>query len=172
MNCQKARRLLPLAAGSEIPQSKVSIVKDHLEKCQKCRNEYDAYLLSLEKIKEWLAEDKKDWKEREWQEAVKRAIGEAEPKVSALAPWPFKKVWAYALMTIFAVALSLFVIRPSFFKEKAEPGSRILAEARLQPGQSFREKSQQEVISLTLISKETGLRIVWFFNKNFELEVR
>jgi hypothetical protein len=29
---------------------------------------------------------------------------------------------------------------------------------------------KQEVVSMTMVSKETGLKIVWFFNKNFNLE--
>lgn len=32
------------------------------------------------------------------------------------------------------------------------------------------KEAQQDVLSMTFVSQETGLRIVWFFNKNFEWE--
>jgi hypothetical protein len=75
------------------------------------------------------------------------------------------------MMAVFAFLLSLFVVRPFFIKQKAEPGSRMIAELRQEP-EKMRKKSQQDVISMTLISHETGLKIVWFFNKNFNLEVK
>jgi hypothetical protein len=171
MNCKKTRRLLPLLAGSDLPQSRISAVKAHLEKCRKCRIEYDAYLLTLEKTKEWLEEVRQDWNEREWQEAVRRATEKKEQKVFSLAPWPFKKAWAYAMMAVFAFLLSLFVIRPSFIKQKMEAETGAIAGLRQEP-ERVKEESRQDVISMTLVSHETGLRIVWFFNKNFELEVK
>jgi hypothetical protein len=171
MNCKKVRRLLPLMAGSEISQSKISGIKAHLEACPECRAEYDSFILSLEKTKEWLAEERIAWEEREWQKAVQKAIEQRESRVSSLAPWPFKKAWAYAVMAVFAFLLTLFLVRPSFIKQKIEPESRIMAELREEPEQT-KQESQQDIISMTLVSHETGLRIVWFFNKNFNLEVR
>ncbi len=156
MNCKKIRDLLPLMMGPEIPHSKVSAVNAHLEKCPECRCEYDAYVLSLEKTKEWLEEDGKDWEDWEWQAVLQGAKKEKAPKVSPLVPWPFQKAWAYALMAVCAVVLTLFVVRPSFIEEGTGAGERMLA--------------QQEVIPMTIISQETGLKIVWFFNKNFELK--
>ncbi len=156
MNCKKIRRLLPLMMGPEIPHSKAAAVNAHLEKCPECRCEYDAYVVSLEKTKEWLEEDGKDWEDREWQAVLQRVKKERAPKVSPLAPWPFKKTWAYALMAVCVVVLTLFVVKPSFIEEGTGAGERMLA--------------QQEVISMTMVSQETGLKIVWIFNKNFELK--
>ena len=114
MNCKKVQRLLPLMAGSEIPKSKILSLKAHLKKCPECRQEYDSYILSLEKTKEWLAKDRKDWEESDWQRALQRALKDNKPEVSPLVPWPFKKVWAYSLIGMLAVALTLlFIIRPS-----------------------------------------------------------
>jgi hypothetical protein len=142
--------------GPEIPHSKVLAVNAHLEKCPECRREYDAYVKSLEKTKEWLKEDSKDWEDWEWQAALQGVKKENVPKASPLVPWPFKKTWAYSLMAVCAVVLTLLVVRPSFIEEGTGPGERTLA--------------QQEVISMTMVSQETGLKIVWFFNKNFKLE--
>lgn len=156
MNCKKIRSLLPLMMGPEIPHSKVVAVNAHLDKCPECRREYDAYVLSIEKTKEWLKEDSKDWEDWEWQAVLQGVKKEKAPKASPLVPWPFQKAWAYALMAVCVVVLTLFVVRPSFFEEGTGTGERMPA--------------QQEVVSMTIVSQETGLKIVWFFNKNFELK--
>ncbi|UCC39190.1 MAG: zf-HC2 domain-containing protein [Candidatus Aminicenantes bacterium] len=160
MNCKKARYLLPLMIGAELPQSKIQAMKAHLKKCARCQHEYDSYAVFHNKIKEWLAKDKKEWEEIEWQKVVRNAIREKPPEVLPLVPWPFRKAWAYALMAVFVIGLTFFLVKPSFIKEGMGPGTEVLA----------KEKSEQDVISMTMVSKETGLKIVWFFNKNFELE--
>lgn len=173
MNCKKVQRLLPLMAGSDIPQSKILSLKAHLEKCPECRQEYDSYILSLEKTKEWLAKDGKDWEESDWQRVLQRAMKDKKPKVSSLGLWPFKKVWAYSLTGMLAVSLTLlFIIRPSIIQKKMGLGSEKFTEEQSQLFRSSPEESKQEVISMTIVSKETGLKIVWFLNKNFELEVK
>lgn len=170
MNCKKARRLLPLIIGSEIPQSRISAIKAHLEECPECRKKYDSYVKSLKKTKEWLEEDRKDWEEKEWQAVIRRAVKEEKPEVSPLIPWPFKKAWAYTLMAVFVLALTLLIIWPFFSTEEMGAGSKMLAESQTRLFESVGDKPEQDVISMTIVSKETGLKIVWFFNKNFELE--
>jgi len=160
-------------AGSEIPESKILSLQAHLKKCPDCQREYDSYLLSLEKTKEWLAKDRKDWEESDWQQALQRAIKDKKPEVMPLIPWPFKKVWAYSLMGMLVVALALFfIIRPSIIQKKMGLGSEKFTQEQAQLFRSSPEESEQEVVSMTLVSKETGLKIVWFLNKNFELEVK
>jgi hypothetical protein len=173
MNCKKVQRLLPLMAGYEIPKSKILSLKAHLEGCPKCRQEYDSYMLSLEKTKEWLAKDRKDWEESDWQQALQRAIKDKKPEGTPLVPWPFKKVWACSLIGVLAVALTLlFIIRPSIIQKKMGLGSEKFTQEQAQLFRSSPAESKQEVVSMTLVSKETGLKIVWFLNKNFELEVK
>ncbi len=173
MNCKKVQRLLPLMAGSEIPKLKIFSLKAHLEECPECRQEYDSYILSLEKTKEWLAKDRKDWEESDWQRTLRKAIKDKKPEVSSLVPWPFKKTWAYSLIGVLAVALTLFlIIRPSIIQKKMGLGSEKFTEEQAQLFRSSPEESKQEVVSMTFVSKETGLKIVWFLNKNFELEVK
>lgn len=162
MNCKKVKRLLPLMAGSEVYRSKVQSIEAHLKSCSRCQDEYNSYVQSLEKTKEWLAKDRKAWEESEWQQIVGNAIIEKSPKVSPLIPWPFRKAWAYAVMAVFVIGLTFFLIRPSFIKEGVGPETEVLT----------KEISKQDIISMTMVSKETGLKIVWFFNKNFELEER
>jgi len=173
VNCKKVRRLLPLMAGSEIPKYKILALKTHLEECPKCRQEYDSYNLSLEKTKEWLAKDRKDWEDNEWKQALRRAIKDKKPEVSPPVSWPFKKVWAYSFIGMLVVALTLlFIIRPSITQKNMGLGSEKFTQEQAQLFRRSPEESEQEVVSMTLVSKETGLKIVWFLNKNFELEVK
>ena len=173
MSCKKVQRLLPLMVGSEIPQSKILSLKAHLEECPECRQEYDSYMLSLEKTKEWLAKDRKDWEESDWQRALRSAIKDKKPEVSSLVPWPFKKVWAYSLIGVLAVVFAfLFITRPSIIQKKMGLGSEKFTQEQAQLFRSSLEESKQEVVSMIIVSKETGLKIVWFLNKNFELEVK
>ncbi|NIO49391.1 MAG: hypothetical protein GTN73_08175 [Candidatus Aminicenantes bacterium] len=173
MNCRKVQSLLPLMAGSEIPKSKILSLKAHFENCPKCQQEYDSYMLTLKKTKEWLAKDRIDWEERDWQQVLKRAIKDKKPEVSPLVYWPFKKVWAYSLLGMLVVALTLlFIIGPSITQKEMGLGSEKFTEEQAQLFRSSPEESEQEVVSMTIVSKETGLKIVWFLNKNFELEVK
>jgi len=173
VNCKKVRRWLPLMVGKDLSPSKISSITAHLEKCPECQQEYDSYSLALEKTKEWIEEDKLDWVEREWQQAVQEAVKDKESVISPLAPWPFKKAWAFALMGVLAVALTLLlVIKPFFLGEGTAPDSELLSRTRAQLLGSTFQESQQEVIKMTLVLPETGQKIVWFFDKNFELEVK
>jgi len=159
--------------GKDLSPSKISSITAHLEKCPECQQEYDSYSLALEKTKEWIEEDKLDWVEREWQQAVQEAVKDKESVISPLAPWPFKKAWAFALMGVLAVALTLLlVIKPFFLGEGTAPDSELLSRTRAQLLGSTFQESQQEVIKMTLVLPETGQKIVWFFDKNFELEVK
>ena len=159
--------------GSDISPSKIASVKAHLEKCPECQQEYDAYVLSLEKTKEWLEKDRQDWEEREWQQAVRDAVQQEKPVISPFAPWPFKKAWAFALMGVLAVALTLLlVIKPFYLGEGIAPDSELLSRTQAQLLGSAFQESQQEVVKMTMVLPETGQKIVWFFDKNFELEVK
>jgi len=171
VNCKKVQRWLPLMTGSDLSASKAQAVQAHLAECPECQREYDAFILSLEKMKEWLETDRKDWDETEWQQAVQKAVGEKESAPSPLAPWPFKKGWAYAMMGVLVVALTMiFVIRPFHVEEGTALDSEIFARTQAQLFGSAFEESQQEVVRMTMLLPETGQKIIWFFDKNFELE--
>lgn len=173
MNCKKVQRRLPLMVGKDLSPSKISSIKAHLEKCPECQQEYDSYSLALEKTKEWLEEDRPDWVEREWQQALQKAVKEKKSVISPLAPWPFKKAWAFALMGVLAVGLTLlFVIKPFYLGEGIAPDPELFSRTQAQLLGSAFQESQQEVVKMTMVLPETGQKIVWFFDKNFELEVK
>jgi len=160
MKCQKIKRLLPLLAGSELPETQISSVRAHLEGCLQCQREYEKYKLLVANTRRWLAEDLVEWEEQEWRETVRSVVNQGSRKRTSLVPWPFPRAWAYALMAGVMLVLTILLIRPPFVKQVGlTPRYRDVT-----------EMEKQEVVSMTLVSKETGLKIVWFFNKNFNLE--
>lgn len=170
MKCKKIRRLLPLASGSDLPPSMTLAVDDHLKKCPLCRKEFEMFVLSLQKTKEWLQSESREWREHEWRSAVRNALQEDTGGLSPLAPWPFKKIWAYSLMSLCAVILSLLFIQPSFISKKRGFDPRKISIDQRISSARLRDLLPQDVISMTLISKATGLKVIWFLNKNFNLE--
>ncbi len=172
MKCKKVRRLLPLVAGGDLRPSLISAVKAHLERCPGCQDEYDAYILSLETTKEWLEKDRRDWEESEWRRAVENAVTQRRPEVSPLAPWPFQKAWAYAMMGVLAVALTLLlVVNPFNIGQGLRTDSGIASRTQAQLSGIPLNGSQQQTVKMTMVLPETGQKIIWFFDKNFTLEV-
>jgi predicted anti-sigma-YlaC factor YlaD len=160
MRCQKIRRLLPLLAGNELPESQISKVKEHLIGCVQCREEYEKYVLLVCQTRKWLAEDKVVWGEREWRETIRSVVNQGSSRRTSLAPWPFSRGWAYALMAGVVLLLATLIVRPPFVEQIGLTSKY----------GDITEVEKQEVVSMTMVSKETGLKIVWFFNKNFNLE--
>jgi len=167
VRCKKAKRLLPLFVGGDLSREKSSAVRTHLKKCDTCQQEYQSYVLCLDKTKEWLSQEKKDFQDQEWQSAIRRSIEERPARLSPLIPWPFKKSWAYTLMAVLIVVITLFVVRPFRNGFRQETGMSAVSEA---PSRILLEEARQKVVSMTLVSRETGLKIAWFFNKDFDFK--
>ena len=160
MKCQKIKRLLPLLAGSELPEDQISSVRIHLEGCSQCRKEYEKYILLVADTRRWLRENKIEWEEQQWREIVQSVVDKGSRKRTSMVPWPFPRAWAYALMAGVMLLLTTLVVWPPFGKQ-IDLAPEYLEVAGMK---------KQEVVSMTMVSKETGLKIVWFFNKNFNLE--
>jgi len=161
MKCKKIKRLLPLYAGNDLSLRMASAVKSHLSSCPECRREYKVHIQSLQEIKEWLKSERINWDEAEWQQSVKRAAAGKIAQKKTLAPWPFKPVWALGFMTVILIVISIFWLGPSLFRERSG----------LQPDTDvIKQTSSQEVVEMILVSRETGLKVKWFLNKNFNLE--
>jgi hypothetical protein len=160
MKCQKIRRLLPLLAGSELPESQIPSVRAHIEECSRCHEEHEKYVFLVSQTREWLNKDKIGWEEQEWQQTVRSAVNQVSHRKTTLIPWPFPKTWAYALMAGVMLLLTTLVVRPPLVKQIGLTPRYI----------DTAEMEEQEVVSMTMVSQETGLKIVWFFNKNFNLE--
>lgn len=172
MNCKKVKRQLPLFLGSELSDKRSSAIKSHLKECPQCHREYESYVFTMQKMKEWFDKESQEWKENEWQQVVREAVVRKKglSGSTVFAPWPFKRRWAYALMLGAAFILSIIIIRPAFLKNKFGFKAPLISQNHLQSERASEFLTSQETISMILVSGETGLKINWFFNKNFQWE--
>lgn len=171
MNCRKVKRLVPFIVGSDLPRSKISSVQSHLNKCSRCQQEYEIYTLSLEKTKEWLTKGRQGLDEREWKSIIQKALKKESHEISPRWQWPIKKHWVYTFVVMTAVLFTLIITNLFFIKKKIVPREGTVPAKQIQLSKGFEDESQQKMLSMTLVSQETGLKIKWFFIKNFELEV-
>ena len=173
MNCSTIKKWLPLYAGSELDQKKISVINAHIRTCETCPRELAAYQFYYEKMKEMLSSDIVKWEESEWNNAVKSAVHASEkiqPHSSGLAPWPYRKSWAWAAMAAAALVLAIGVFKPSLLTRLTGLAPENIARIRSRPLWEGKKQPVQDILSMTMVSQETGLKIVWFLNKNFNLE--
>ena len=152
MTCAKVHKSLPLLAGNDLPARKARRLLAHIDGCPLCRKELDEYGASLGRV--WAAAREErvgDWSDPEWKSLLARITAE---KMAKRSPAPgFRPRWAMAsgIAAIILLAVLTLVFRNSIFRPEGTAPA---------PG--------PEVISVTMVSQETGLQVVWFLNKNFE----
>ena len=170
MNCRKAQRSLALFFKDDLGQKQREMILTHISGCPACQDEIARYRRSQDKMKTWLEKDAVKWEGGEWKKILNRAKEPSEKKISPFAPWPFKKGWAFACMLLFTVLLSVFVIQPAPLKRFLGIGSN--SSASLQKGfaSKIEQVKKQETILMTMVSRESGLKIVWIFDKDFSWE--
>lgn len=167
MRCHRIKHWLPLFVGKDLSVNKTEKIAQHLQKCPGCQHEQHMYIKSIETAREWAAAEKIEWGEQAWQQAVKNAILTEGGARGILWPWPFKPVWAYTLMVLFAAAITLLVTTPPFIFKGQRLGARKITPAPSSP--LLGEGTSQDSIAVTFVSKETGLEINWIFYRNFDL---
>ena len=152
MTCRKAKKLMPLYAGDDLRPRLMTAVRIHVDSCPSCWKELAEYRESLSRLKAAAkAESVPDWSEGEWRALAARfkPAGPGEKRPAFLA----RPRWATA--SVLGVFLGLAVLTMLFKDGNLEQ----------------RETSatgEPSVVSLTLVSQETGLQVVWFLDKNFE----
>jgi hypothetical protein len=169
MTCRKALKLMPLAAGDDLGPRKARAFRAHLEACPGCRKELEALRAALRALRT-AAKDEgvPDWAEGEWKALMARAtVGTRDRGAEgrghrARVPWPR---WAAA--SAMGAILGLVVLSVLLKSPVPGPG-RTTANAGLSLEAAAPRK--QDVVSVTMVSRETGLQIVWFFDKNFHYE--
>lgn len=113
MNCRKAERLLPLAAGGDLPPGKAGQLESHLKNCAGCRGEFQAYRAALEEMKSLArAEPRADWPEAEWRAALELAAGQRRGRTGPAARrFPGRLAWTMgsAAVVMLAVGSVLFL---------------------------------------------------------------
>jgi predicted anti-sigma-YlaC factor YlaD len=152
MTCRKAKKLMPLYTSDDLRPRLLAAVRAHIDACLSCRKELGEYRQALTRLKAAAkAESVPDWSEGEWRALAARFKPAAPPtKRPAFLARPR---WAAA--SVLGMFLGLAVLTMLFKDGSLGP----------------REKStagEPSVVSLTLVSQETGLQVVWFLDKNFE----
>jgi predicted anti-sigma-YlaC factor YlaD len=164
MTCRRTRKLLPLYAGADLGPRLERAVRDHIGSCPGCRQELEEYRRAVSRVKAAAkAEASPDWGEDEWRALMARVAatspagreGEKNRTRSGLFPR-----WATAslLGAVIGIAVLSVLFRDTAPRPKAGTAVPTLAEAG----------REQDVISVTMVSPESGLQVVWFFNKDFE----
>jgi hypothetical protein len=152
MTCAKVKKSLPLLAGNDLPPRKVRRLLAHIDGCPLCRKELEEYRAALGRVKAAAREDRvANWSDSEWKGLLARITAEKSGKRSPA--YGFRPRWAVAsgLATVVLLTVLTIVYRNSIFRPEGTAPA---------PG--------PEVVSITMVSQETGLQVVWFLNKNFE----
>jgi anti-sigma factor RsiW len=152
MTCRKAKKALPLLAGSDLPPGNERKVLAHLQGCSTCREELAEYRRALGRVRAAAQEEGvKDWTGAEWQ-ALMAAIAASRPGRRGPA-FGLRPRWALAsgLAAVAVLAATVLIFKDASFRQR---------EAGSVPG--------PDVVSVTMVSQETGLQVVWFLNKNFD----
>jgi anti-sigma factor RsiW len=167
MTCRKARQLMPLFAGDDLGPRRTRAVRAHVEACPACRRELEELREALARFKASAkAESVPDWNEGEWKALMARATGGAARNGDEKARQDGRVLlprWTAA--SALGALIGLAVLSALFRGPGPGPAERpdpplALADA----GRA------QDVVSMTMVSQETGLQIVWFLDKNFDYE--
>ncbi|MBP7706425.1 MAG: zf-HC2 domain-containing protein [Candidatus Aminicenantes bacterium] len=168
MTCRTIRRLMPLAAGDDLRPRRARAFRAHLDACPACREELRTFHEALATLRTAATDEGvPDWTEAEWRALMARAAGQAgtgEAGHAAPARPAFRPRWAAASAAgalIGLVALALLFRGPV-------PGPEGRVRAGAPAGGTALAAGGQDVLSMTMVSRETGLQIVWFFDKNFD----
>ncbi len=173
MTCRKARKLMPLAAGGDLRPREAAALLAHAGACPACREELEAFRAALAGIKAATkAESAGDWSEGEWSALMARVA--AAPERAARPA--FEARWAAAA----GAFLGLVVLGLLFRGPDPGPGGGFSGGGRTgEEPEAAREVAAmalaavpalQESVTITMVSPETGLQVVWFLDKNFDYE--
>ena len=158
MRCARVRQFLPLHAGGDLPPRRAARVQVHLDGCADCRRDLESLRAARAAIRAAAAaEPLPGWSEAEWKALMVRATAariEAPPPAIATRPR-----WALAAGTAGVALLAVALLVTGVFKRAPAPEPELASSG-----------AAQDVVSVTLVSPDTGLQVVWVFNRNFDLK--
>jgi anti-sigma factor RsiW len=167
MTCRKARKLMPLFAGDDLGPRRTQAVRAHVDACPACRRELEELRAALARFKAAaMDESVPDWSEDEWKALMARAAGGTRRDGEKKRAWGgHVLVPRWAAASALGALIGLVVLSVLF--RGPGPGP----EERPQPLVALADAGRaQDVVSMTMVSQETGLQIVWFLDKNFDYE--
>lgn len=168
MTRRKIRKLIPLAAGNDLRPREARAFWAHLQACTGCRAEFEEFRRDLEGIRAAAREEgAAGWTEAEWTALMARVGAEARKESGDRSLRPgtaLRPRWAAAAAV--GVLLGLAIIGallkgPSLWRGAGERHNL----PEMAQGQA---RPEQDKISVTMVSPESGLQIVWILDKNFE----
>lgn len=167
MTCRKIRLLMPLFAGDDLGPRRTQAVRAHVDACPACRRELEELRAALVRFKAAATDESVPaWSEGEWRALMVRATGGAprggDKRRASDGRVPFPR-WAAA--SVLGALIGLAVLSVIFRGPGPGPAER--PEPPLALADAGRA---QDVVSMTMVSQETGLQIVWFLDKNFDYE--
>jgi len=166
MTCRGTKKYLPLLAGDELPYKKSLKVKAHLEKCPGCRKEAEDIAAALDAAKGLAQKEPlRDWTDSEWRQILRSVTSATVEKRRTATRLVQKPAFAFGLALLLFAAGTLWLQKKLPRQPEERDGLQTPSQtASLRP----QEPAGQDVSSMTIFSQETGLKIIWFFNKNFE----
>jgi anti-sigma factor RsiW len=173
MTCRHARKLLPLLAGDDLSPKKARRLGRHLASCPACRAELEELRAALDAARAWArADDAPAWDESSWTALTRRIRSEQAPRRfrARLGPLPIPSPALTAGVTAAAlIAVLAFVFKGTDFRSPDGSAIRpVMTAAQGTPRAAATAPAPQDRLSVTLVSQETGLQVVWIFDKNFE----
>ena len=170
MTCRTIRRLMPLAAGDDLRPRRAPAFRAHIDACPACREELRAHRAALAALRTAAkSEGVPDWTEAEWRSLMARAAGQAGPgRVGEEAPARtlLRPRWAAASAAGALIGLAVLAL----LLRGPVPGPAGRSAAGVRAGGTVLAAGGQDVLSVTMVSRETGLQIVWFFDKDFDYQ--
>ncbi len=175
MRCQGVKKWLPLLVGGDLSPRKNRRIRSHVDSCPSCSRELEEFRAALDRIRrEAAGEPRKDWSPGEWEGLMERIAADS-PRPHKFSPLlrP-QKALAFGVTAAFVAIFLLVLGRTIFLTEGTSPPFGPDIASRETPG-AARDSSpalgsplRQDSVSVTLVSEETGLQIVWVFNRDFE----
>jgi anti-sigma factor RsiW len=197
MTCKMVQKYLPLLAGGDLAARKERKLLAHLDRCPRCREELEGYRNAIGRVKASARQESAgDWSGAEWKALIARATAQGTEKAGS--PAGLRPRWALAsgIAAVILLAALAFLFRDAIFgsrgsgaerqaavvkkeEPKAAPAKPVPPKPAGKKGKSVpvvqpeylaknAAQERQDVLSVTMVSQETGLQVVWFFNKNFE----
>jgi predicted anti-sigma-YlaC factor YlaD len=166
MTCRKAKDLIPLYAGGDLRPRLAARVRAHVDSCPSCREESREYQTALARVKAAAkAEGGPDWSEADWRALMARVADEGRPASEAAGgrrgPVLLPR-WAAASVLGAAIGLAVLITLVKDGRIGERPGPSAAG-----PVAAGADR-KQDVISVTMVSPESGLQVVWFLDKDFD----
>jgi anti-sigma factor RsiW len=172
MNCRETKNARLLFLEGELPVRKARRLKKHLESCPVCRTELKEFESALDGLRAAAHEEERDWTDSEWSSLLARVTAQPIRGRRPVFRRNPRLAWAFGILFFCLVALSIVLFKPVFKNAVSPlPGERVpTSSAGASAAGAVEEPLSQNRLSVTLVSNESGLRVYWYFNKNFDWE--